>query len=131
MSCAFLRAISTEQIHNIYMSDEEKRGPPQNQHEVKPEQSVPTHCIASPLRTPASLVNPRDEANVDYSTDTSTDDGTDMPYFPLPLMYVTVRLDPVGSVASLEDEAATLIASRIPTKTYVGHVGDVCPLCSS
>lgn len=78
-----------------------------------------------------SLVNPRDEADSNYSTDTSTDDGTGMLPFPLPMTYVTVRLDPVGSVTSLEDEAATLSASKIPTKTYVGYVGDVCPWCSS
>lgn len=90
-----------------------------------------------------SAINPQDEADsdysmdysLDYSTDSSmkisTDDGTNMLPFPLPMTYVTVRLEPVGSVASLEDEATMLDASRIPTKTYVGYVGDVCHLYSS
>lgn len=68
-------------------------------------------------------------ANMPLAIDTNTLTGgraSVMLPFPMPLMYVTVKLDTVGSVMSLEDETATLDAGRIPTKTYVAYVGAVC-----
>ncbi|KZP07292.1 hypothetical protein FIBSPDRAFT_289809 [Athelia psychrophila] len=43
--------------------------------------------------------------------------------FPALSSYVTVKLDPAGSVAFMEDEEAATAAANLPAKTYVGLVG--------
>ncbi|KZP07295.1 hypothetical protein FIBSPDRAFT_939595 [Athelia psychrophila] len=43
--------------------------------------------------------------------------------FPALSSYVTVKLDPAGSVAFMEDEEAATAAANLSAKTYVGLVG--------
>ncbi|KZP23961.1 hypothetical protein FIBSPDRAFT_822701 [Athelia psychrophila] len=48
--------------------------------------------------------------------------GTRETPFPARSSYVTIKLDPVKSVASVEDEEATSAAEKLSAKTYVGFV---------
>ncbi|KZP25574.1 hypothetical protein FIBSPDRAFT_855765 [Athelia psychrophila] len=50
--------------------------------------------------------------------------------FPARSSYVTIKLDPVMSVAFMEDEEATSAAEKLAAKTYVGFVGDSVPIQS-
>ncbi|KZP02056.1 hypothetical protein FIBSPDRAFT_1056129, partial [Athelia psychrophila] len=43
--------------------------------------------------------------------------------FPTDGSYVTIKLDPVGSVAFMEDKEAATAAEKLSAKTYVGFVG--------
>ena len=47
------------------------------------------------------------------------------PLFPLPRTYVVFAIDPIATLASLNDAEAITAASILPSRQYVGYVADV------
>jgi hypothetical protein len=53
------------------------------------------------------------------------------PMFPLVATYVVLTIDPVATLASLDDPEVTVAAGKLHPKKYVGYVGNVCSLLFS
>ncbi|KAG5649573.1 hypothetical protein H0H81_003033 [Sphagnurus paluster] len=56
---------------------------------------------------------------------TIDDNGTFIDLMPANTTYVVIRLDPVGTLASLEDEETLAKAALLPSKKYVGYINMV------
>jgi hypothetical protein len=72
--------------------------------------------------------------NSESVTDSASGSITDMepdpagPMFPFVTTYVVFTIDPVATLASLDDPEVTAAASKLHSKKYVGYVGNVCSL---
>lgn len=68
---------------------------------------------------------PTDHIDNEAIIDGEPIEDTNFVIFPDITAYVVLMLDPVGTLASLEDEEATMAAKNISPKKYVGYVDDV------
>lgn len=48
-----------------------------------------------------------------------------LPLFPLARTYIVFSLDPIATLASLNDAEVLVAASTLPSRQYVGYVADV------
>lgn len=68
------------------------------------------------------------QTSIDGDYDTAHDSTHS--FAPHLFTYVAFSIDPVATVASLEDPDATEAARLLPTRKYVGFVETVCSHCS-
>lgn len=58
--------------------------------------------------------------------DLDMESDPDGPMFPLVRTYVVLSIDPVATLASLDDPEVTAVTSSLHPKKYVGFVKNVC-----
>lgn len=64
-------------------------------------------------------------ATLSLSSDLFSESLPLLPLFPLARTYIVFSLDPIATLASLNDAEVLVVASTLPSRQYVGYVAEV------